>query len=508
MKKKLIIFVAIILVVLAVIFGIRKINNSKINYEISKINSYEFFAYYENGKYGVINKEGNAVISAQYKKVVIPNPEKDIFVCYDENDNTKILNSNGEELFTKYDKVEAIKLKNVASVLCYEKSVLKYEKDGLYGLIDFNGNEITKNIYNSIENLQSTEGKLLVSKNDKYGVINIKGTTLVETNYNSVKTDGYYIDEGNSYAKSGFIVSKTTDDGYKYGYMDYKGKKILDTKYNEIMRVQSLENLYLIVSENGKYGTYDGKKNIIKHEYQSITYDESRLLILQKNENYGMADLKGNIKIPVKYTNIETKGIYIYASNKKENKVYDNQGSNIDIDFNKTIYETGNEKYRIFTIVNDNKTYYGIENKEGKTLVGERYSYIEYAFENYFIAINDKDKIGIINNNGKTMIEFKYDVLQKIKGKNLIQILKNNTTYIYSPELTEICKMKDANIDIQEDFIKIYNDKDEKYFDNQGNEILADNEIVKNSKASTLPAKIGDYIKTQYSLDNAFYMKK
>lgn len=508
MKKKVIVFAIIILIIIGIIFGIKKINDSKINYEISKVNSYNYLQYYENNQYGVIDKQGNTIISAKYKKVVLPNPEKDIFVCYDENEDTKVLNSQGEELFTEYNKVEPIKLKNVASVLCYEKSVLRYEKDGLYGLIDFNGKKITKNIYNSIENLQSTEGKLLVSKDSKYGVINIKGTVLVKTEYDSVKADGYYNIENENYTKSGFIVSNTTEDGYKYGYIDYKGKDILDVKYNEIIRAKDLQDIYLIISDNGKYGVYKESKEIIPNEYQSIVYDESGLLILQKNKNYGMADLKGEIKIPVDYTNIETRGIYIYASNQKENVVYDNQGNKIDINFNKSIYKTENDEYRISTIVNNNITYYGIENKEGTTLVNEGYSYIEYAYENYFIAKDEKGNLGVINANGKVLIDFKYDSIQKIKGKNMIQILNNDKTYIYSPSLEVICKMKDANIDDQDNFIKIYNVKEEKFFDNDGKEISKDDEIIKNNNLKELPATIGEYVKTQYSLENAFYVKK
>ena len=509
MKRKLIIFVIIILVIIAVVFGIKKLNELKIKYEISKVNSYNYFQYYENSQYGVIDKTGNTIISAKYKKIIIPNPEKDIFICYDENGNTQTFNSQGQEIFTEYDKVEPIKLKNVASILCYEKSVLKYERDGLYGIIDFKGKKLTKNIYNSIENLQSTEGKLLVSKGDKYGVINIKGTTLVESDYDSIKSDGYY-NENEEYTESGFIVSKTTEDGYKYGYIDYKGKDILENKYNEITRIQDLENIYLIVSENGKYGLYRNNKKILPHEYQSIIYDESGLLLLQKNKNYGMADLKGDIKIPVEYTDIQTKGIYIYASNQKENIVYNNQGNKVDINFNKSIYETENEQYMISTIVNNNITYYGIENKEETTLVKEGYYYIEYAFKNYFIARDEKGNLGVINSNGKPVIDFKYDLLQKIKGKNMIQILneENDKTYVYSPDLKVICKMKNANIDIQDNFIKIYNDKDEKYFDNEGKEISKNDEIVKNNDINAIPNNIGEYVKTQYSLDNVFYVKK
>jgi len=42
---------------------------------------------------------------------------------------------NKEKLFSKYEMVEPIKLKNVAGTLNYEKSVLKYKQDDKYGLI-------------------------------------------------------------------------------------------------------------------------------------------------------------------------------------------------------------------------------------------------------------------------------------------------------------------------------------------------------------------------------------
>jgi len=508
MKKKLIIFLLIILLIIAVIFIIEKINDSKINYEISKVNIYNFFEYYEDKKYGVIDKDGNIIIPANYNKIIIPNPERDVFICYNSDGNIQVFNSNKQEIFTEFNKVEPIKLKNVASILCYEKSVLKYEKDGLYGLIDFNGKTITKNIYNSIENLQSTEGKFLVSKNSKYGVINIKGKTLVKTDYDSIKTDEYFDIENEKNVKSGFIVSITTDDGYKYGYIDYKGKEILEVKFSDIVRIRELRDIYLIVSENGKYGAYKKDKNFIPHEYQSIIYDLSGGFIIQKNKNYGMANLKGVVKIPVNYTNIETKGIYIYAHNQRENIVYDYQGNKIDISFNKSIYETENSQYRVSIILNNDIMYYGIENKDGATLVKEGYSYIEYVFGDYFIAKDEKSNMGLINANGKTIIDFKYDSIQKIKGKNLIQISNKNKTYIYSSNLEVICEMKGAIIDNRKEFIKIYNDKKEKYFNNEGKEIFPEDEIIKKSKLNDLPEKIGEYVKTQYSLDNAFYVKK
>ena len=107
---------------------------------------------------------GKEIIAANYKNIVLPNPEKDLFVCYNENDDAEILNAKGEKIFTEYEEVKPINLKNVASTLSYEKSILSYKKDGLYGIIDFDGKVLTKNLYDSIENLQPTEGKMLVSK--------------------------------------------------------------------------------------------------------------------------------------------------------------------------------------------------------------------------------------------------------------------------------------------------------------------------------------------------------
>lgn len=504
MKKKIIVIIILILIIVAIIFGVNKINEQKIDYEITQIESYNYFKYKEESLYGVIDRDGNIIIEAKYQDVIIPNPEKDIFICTNSNEENEILNSSGETLFTEYDNVEAIKLKNIATVLCYEKSVLKYEKDGLYGLIDFEGNELTKNIYTSIENLQSTEGKFLVCEDEKYGVINLKGTVLVDTDYDSIQTDKYYSDE-DGYTKSGFIVSTKNDDGYKYGYISYKGKTILDLEYSEISRISiDDENIYLIAAENGQYGLYKNSQELIETNYQSITYCDSGCLILQKNANYGIANLSGEIIVDLQYSNIEEKGIYLYAESSDGNHIYDADGNIIDMNFSKIVYSTDNENYRVTTLTNNDITYYGIEGNDGTELVSTTYRYIEYAFEDYFIAKDDNEKLGIINEKGEIIIDFDYDVIQKIKGKNLIQALNTETyvTEIYSKDLTLICSMENATLNNNnDDYIEIYNDDDNQYFDSDGNELSQDSEIIKN----TFPDEIGDYEKVQQSLNEIYY---
>lgn len=505
MKKKIILILAII-VIIAGCFIIKNKKQSKFNYEIEKITEYNYFIYKNQSEYGVIDKTGKTIIDAQYTKIIIPNPEKDIFECYNDEDK-KILNSSGQALFTEYESVEPIKLKNVASALAYEKSTLMYKKDGLYGLIDFNGKIITKNTYDRIENLQPTEGKFLVSKDNKYGVIDLKGNVLVNLEYDNILSDGYYTKQ-DDYKKSGFITEVKTNDGVRYGYISFSGKEILANKYNELNRIQKeAKNIYLIASENGRFGLYKNSKKIIENKYQGISYDDSTdVLILQKNIKYGVASLEGKIIIDVQNDEVASRGIYLYAKNSNENKVYDTQGNVVDMNYNRSIYETDNPDYRISTILNNDITYYGIIDKNGNQLVGENYRYIEYLYGNYFIATNEEGNLGVINNNGRTILDMKYNSMQKIKGKNILQAIKqgSKTTEFYSENMEKVAEVQNANVKTGEDFVIISNGEKNIYLSNSGSII----EDTSNLKNTTFPDKIGEYKKEQITIENVYYIKE
>ena len=508
MKKKsivLIILIAIIVIIALFIKG--KVHSNKIEYKITEINEYKYLKYKNKDDYGIIDRDGKVIIEAKYKKIEVPNPEKDVFICYNTDDESEVINSKNEKIFKEYEKIEPIKLKNIASLLCFEKSILKYKKGDTYGLVDFEEKEITSNEYDSIENLLSTEGKFLVSKNDKYGIINMNGAILVKTEYDKIETDKYYGDE-TEYTKEGFIVSNKTKEGYRCGYIDYMGNKVLNADYNEIVRI-STKDLYLIVSRNGKYGLYKGKKQIIKPDYNSIIYTDNGALIIEKNNQFGIANLDGKIKVGTKYSQIDENGIYLYAQNEIENDVYTPEGERADISYSKSVYETENEKYRISTIINNDVTYYGIENKQGDILVANNYSFIEYAFGDYFIVVDKDEKYGVIDGNGKEYIAIKYDLIQKIKEKNILQISsrKNKETIMYSWKMEEVTKMKSATVQNENNYVEIYNGKEKVFLDKDGKIIEETSEIIQNDIKKKIPEKIGDYKKKQDTLDDAYYEK-
>ena len=219
-KKGIILLIVALILIIAVVVGIVIfINNQRYNYELSEIQDGEF-QYYKlekDGKYGVIDRNGNVIIEPTYASIDIPNPTVGLFIKSDDNQNYSAINENGEDILTEYDSVEAISINSITSNVPYEKSVLKYKQNNLYGLIDFEGNKITENIYNSITNIDYKEGNLKVEQNGSYGVINIKGTTLLNTEYDAIMADGYYDDES-KYENAGFIVRIVTDEGYRFGY--------------------------------------------------------------------------------------------------------------------------------------------------------------------------------------------------------------------------------------------------------------------------------------------------
>lgn len=487
MKKKNILILTIILIIIIAIAGyfiIQKIQKENRKYEIETISEYKYFVVKENNKYGVIDTQGNKIIETEFENVKIPNPEKAVFICY-ENENTKILNEKGEEILTEYEDIEPLRLKNVLSDLMYEKSTLKYSKDGKYGIIDLNGKKITNAIYEEIDTLQFKEGELLVKKDGKYGVINIKGKTLVKAQYDKVEADKFY-EEGNSYKKAGYIVSQTTEEGYRYGYVNIEGKEIIEPKYNDLYRITEIdsEDVYIICAENGKYGLLKNDKLIIDNEYQSLTYNESNnTVIALKGKKYGVISITGKTIIPFEYKQIDTIGDYIYATTTDENvKIFDSNGKETNMSESTAILNVSDTDYKIYIDTIDGKTTYNIYKNEEK-ITNNEYTYIQHLYDNYFIASNTSGKLGVIDNNEETKIEFNYNSIQEIENTKLVQAINSTTkmTEIYSKEMKKICELENATIENNKEYLRIYNDNETKYVSKEEKEIT-NVEVFTNNK--------------------------
>lgn len=487
MKKiiKAIIKPIITILIIALIVGLAYMYFQKKNknYELEIVENYYYYPILENNKYGIIDLQGNILVNPEYKQVAIPNPSRDVFICVEEDDTTKVLNKSGEELFKEYEQISAIKFAGTVSDMPYEKSVLSYKKNDKYGLIDYNGKKITDSIYEEITSVPYKEGEILAKKDGKYGVINNKGVTLIDFEYDEIKGDGFYKEE-TKYKDAGYFIGNKTTDGYRYGYINKKFDKILETEYNDIYRVSVEDddkNVYLIVTKNGQAGVVYNKKTIIECKFQDIEYNsDNKTFFVRKDAKYGVYDINGTNIVPVDYDYVSYKGNYIYAEKDEIPKFFDKFGNEIvNIEYIE-VYPTEDVSYNI-TISQDG--YYGIIDGKENVLVDNTYSYIDYVFDNYFIALRD-GKLGIIDSNDSIIVEFKYDVLQCINGTNVIQgkISDTDTLDIYSKKIEKVSTVENAVINLYDNYIEVYSEYSTKYFDFEGNEktntqILKDNEL-------------------------------
>lgn len=479
-KKLIRLLLLIILVVIVALIITRLLKNKKITPQ--EITEYNYFITSINGKSGVIDKTGKTIIEPQYEYIQIPNPEQAVFVCYESNNTSKVLNGNNKEILTKYKNIQAISNNNTSINNTYQTQVLRYCVDGKYGLISISGKEIVPAIYESIETLEYKDGILKVKKDGKYGLIDINGNEIVKTEFNSIATDGYYnIDS--KYDKAGYIINIRTDEGYRYGYINYKGRQILDTMYTNIKRITELKDdnlIYLITYNNGKAGVLKNGQTLIENEYENIEFDSvNNIFVLQKNAKQGVYDLEGNMILPIQYENITFAGKYLNANKDGKLLVFDVTGTLQNEDSYKSLDTVADGKYSI-TINRSNQ--YGVIDSNKTNILENKYSYIEYTFDNYFI-VSLEGKSGVLDANNNIIIPVEKDIIQNIRGTNMIQVIDSatNTSEFYNKKMEKVATQNDARIYIKDNYIEVASANNIEYFDFDGNKQEA-NKIFNGNK--------------------------
>lgn len=484
-KKKIFITVAVICIILLCFIGIfflvKHFKNKNKEYELEKITSWKYFTIVENNKMGVIDNKGNVIIEPNYNTIQIPNPTKDVFICIND-DETKVVNEKGEESFKNFEEVSAIQLKELATEIPFEKSILKYKENEKYGLVNFEGKKITEAIYENIENLPYKEGELLVENNGKYSVINMLGKEVIPVEYKEIKVDEYY-EKDSAYRYSGYIVGTETDNGTMYKYINYNNKQQSKDEYQDIQRVVDYENkdeYYLIFKKDNKYGVIKNENIVINNEYDNIEYDSfNQLFTVKKDGKYGVLKSNGETLISCLYDEIDIEGIYIYSLKGEEQIIFDTTGAKIENPKYKSVYNVEDTNYKI-TINNENK--YGVVDENNNEIIKNEYYYIGYLGNNYFVVSGQNGKNGIMNNEGKVVLEVKYDTIEKLEKSDIIEAteLNTNTIILFNKEIKQIANISNSTLYEGENFVKLYSNNEQKYFDSEGNE--KENKEILNNK--------------------------
>lgn len=432
--------------------------------DISTLTTY--FSIYENNKWGVMDNKGNIIIEPTYEEMVlIPDENTDLFVCTynvnynDETYETKVLNAENEEILTEYENVEVMQNTD-GSDIWYEKDILRYEANGKYGLIDFEGKEVIPAEYDDIYVLDGIEKSIVVEKDGKKGLVSSStGEIVISTDYKEISAlsedyqDGYIVK--NSENKCGIIaidkkvileekyddIKNVSGNGYyvvvseeETKVVDQTGKVILDKGFDSI---ESIDINSFVVINKDKYGviSLDGKE-IIPSKYEDIKHAFSNYYIAKKDGKYGIIDSENNAKVEFEYKSMNYIKTAEFIEADNENYKTDIFDSNL----NKVLEDI------IISELNTDSGYLRVRKDS-------EYKYYNFKFEektnfdvlstNTLFLYKENGKYGYKNKAGEKIVDPIYDDAKEqnkfgycaVQKNGLWGALKSDGTVILSPSV-------------------------------------------------------------------------
>ena len=430
-KKVIAVIVAIIVIIMSV-FVIQGIFSRES--EGGGITSKTYFAAYKDNKWGVIDETGETVIDPSYEEmIIIPNNKTDVFLCtYDVNYDTgeyssKALNSKNQEIFTEYDKVEAISNYDENNSLWYEDNVLKVQKDGKWGVISFDGKQLLPIEYDSIDSIKGIKSALLIQKDGKYGVADNEGRILVDVAYTEITNLG----KDN---RAGYIVRN--DEGL-YGIVGTSNSVILANNYQGIEKVYG-NNLYVVVQ--------DGRQKLVNSNGEDVLtegFDQISAILKTKDQGviyvsggkYGVMSLTGEINIEAQYDNlVEAKAnVFIATRDGKQGIVDIENNERVAFNYNTITYSDVADIYIAEDeTLNSNVMNSNFETQQTGMLIelntdsgyfelrqNDEYKYYNFRFEerdvkqiltnNTLYLSKQNNQYGYVDKDGNVVVEYKYD---------------------------------------------------------------------------------------------------
>lgn len=268
--------------------------------EIAQLLGYEYY----NNEYGVDgeNKDKGYIKNG----ILVTGFEKDTNSIYKYQEKTNLdyqyyeLSSN----IIKYNNNLYISSKDISQALN-----ITYKEDNNTTLI----NTIENNIEKYQETFKETDytitkdlnnqkaiiyGMLVIEKNGKWGVIDINYNEIIGNKYSTIYFDEYNMN---------FIVS---DSNGRYGILSNNGEIICALKYDGL-EILNYENMLYKVKYNGKYGIMSEDRGLLTNiVYDDIGYPEDsnkkikytliipelientgEMMVVKQNNKYGLIDI-------------------------------------------------------------------------------------------------------------------------------------------------------------------------------------------------------------------------
>lgn len=404
----------------------------------------------KNGKYGVIDKNGQIVVPHKYNSIgTFRDNLAEVFLGTSPSDfKMGLIDNTGKEVLPcKYDMIGLFEEHGLAEIRIGEMF------SGKSGLIDKTGKIVLPCEYNSIGLFYGEMA--YVQKGEKYGYIDSKGRLVVPCEY----------DEAESFYSSD--VARVQKNG-KYGFIDKTGKLVIPCIYDEANdswgetievtkngedfridhkgeRVEFYSGYqvgkYYLIDEGGLYGVgHDNYHPIIKPKYDNVKISEVEgyedWAVVEKNELRGLVSLKdGSEFLKPEYSDIQVlpsgcarvvkDELCGLVSLKTGRFIFDPKFEEINVTANKDVYEAqingkwgkllSNGKMLLpFVYDYDYRGLYNAYGDDTDELTGQtvevKYETVSTMIDDYMLCVRD-DKYGMIDINLKEFIPCVYDYL-------------------------------------------------------------------------------------------------
>ena len=295
------------------------------------------------GKYGFINKKGETALPFIYDSAA---PFAEGLGYFAIGDKYGFMDREGNPVFYL----------DCDSVSSFQEGMAYFSMGGTYGYIDLEGKTVIEPIYDDADYFQ--DGLAEIVKNGAHGMIDQKGNEIISPEYDRIeRNDGFVVVQSDGlygcFDRKGSMLLPAAYDlifiendlicfrtNGRAGFADREGRVIMEGSYHHVLPISG-RNL-AIVESNGQWGVVDcegtvkvpliyqwigsggqdnevlilslnGKTGCLSAEDCSelipVKYDQiygfiNDQAVVRMGGKYGVADKKGNLKIPVLYDEI------------------------------------------------------------------------------------------------------------------------------------------------------------------------------------------------------------
>ena len=230
------------------------------------------------------------------------------------------------------------------------------------------------------------------------GLIDAENRIVVDAHYKDIRTP-----------VNGLIAACDADTG-KWGVINRKGELLIPFEYNDIY--VSSADCFTFRDLKGKWGVCNMKEEcIIKPVYEGPVIFNDNTAIVVKDEQRGVIDTKGNLVIPMAFSEIVNLGggFFKCKDSKHHVNLFNNHGIKLFEKTSLTDEEKDDLRQKDGFIALNHQSAIAYYDSSGKSYADSKYLKVE-NFSNGFARVLSKNhQWGVINNKFQEVVSCEYD---------------------------------------------------------------------------------------------------